>query len=252
MSYANNKGVRICYEVEGEGPPLVLSHGFFSTLETWRESGYTEGLKNDYRLILVDSRGHGRSDRPHNPQAYTTENRVSDITVILDDLDIKSTNFLGYSIGGRAGLKLAKLAPNRVLSVIIGGTGPSGMNSDNRNQLIELLKAGPQAMVASIENQSGLMHPGVKARLLDTDFDALIASAKATYPDLTLDLPSMTMPFLVYFGESDPSIEFKKLFTNLPDATSFSLPGLNHAQAFARSDLVLPHIKEFLSRVIEK
>ena len=60
MPFANNQGVRIHYEVEGKGPPLVLQHGFSDSLQTWYELGYVDGLKSDYRLILLDARGHAR------------------------------------------------------------------------------------------------------------------------------------------------------------------------------------------------
>ena len=69
MLYAHNQGVRIHFTVEGEGPPLVLQHGFASSLQTWYITGYVEALQSDYQLILVDARGHGGSDKPHDPAA---------------------------------------------------------------------------------------------------------------------------------------------------------------------------------------
>lgn len=66
MPYVNNEGVRIYYEVEGQGPPLVLIAGLTGNLKTWRLYGYVKELKGDYRLILLDPRGHGDSDKPHN------------------------------------------------------------------------------------------------------------------------------------------------------------------------------------------
>ena len=65
MPYANNHGIRLHYQVEGAGPPLVLQHGFSDSLESWYEMGYVTPLKQDYRLILIDARGHGASDKPH-------------------------------------------------------------------------------------------------------------------------------------------------------------------------------------------
>ena len=70
MPYTTNQGVRIHYQVEGEGPPLVMQHGFTDSIETWYELGYVDTLKHDYRLILVDARGHGHSDKPRTPDAY--------------------------------------------------------------------------------------------------------------------------------------------------------------------------------------
>jgi hypothetical protein len=88
MPYSVNQGVRIHYQIEGDGQPLVLQHGFTDSLEAWYELGYVEGLKTDYRLILIDARGHGASDKPHQPDAYERDRNVADITTVLDDLEI--------------------------------------------------------------------------------------------------------------------------------------------------------------------
>jgi len=98
MPYAINQGVRIHYEVEGEGPPIVLQHGFTRDLGFWRQFGYVDAPKHNYQLILLDARGHGLSDKPHDPSAYAWELRVSDVTAVLDHLDIRKAHFWGYSI----------------------------------------------------------------------------------------------------------------------------------------------------------
>lgn len=67
MSSVLNEGVRIHYEVEGSGPTLILQHGFTQKLQGWQLAGYLDALKRTYRLILVDARGHGESDKPHDP-----------------------------------------------------------------------------------------------------------------------------------------------------------------------------------------
>ena len=70
MPYADNDGIRIHYQVEGEGPPLVLQHGFSESVVDWYEVGYVDALRSDYRLILIDARGHGASDKPHDTDSY--------------------------------------------------------------------------------------------------------------------------------------------------------------------------------------
>jgi pimeloyl-ACP methyl ester carboxylesterase len=69
MPYADSQGVRIHYQTVGTGPPIVLQHGFSESIEDWFDCGYVDALKLDYRLILVDARGHGGSDKPHDPRA---------------------------------------------------------------------------------------------------------------------------------------------------------------------------------------
>src|SRR4051812_9895736 len=75
MPYVTNDGVRIHYAVEGDGPPLLLHHGFTIDLTAWYAWGYVDALKEEYRLILIDARGHGASDKPHDPAAYEMDLR---------------------------------------------------------------------------------------------------------------------------------------------------------------------------------
>ena len=126
MPYVNNNGVRINYEVMGDGPPLVLQHGFFGSGEDWIEFGYTEALRQKYHLILVDARGHGDSDKPHEPEAYTLQNMTADVVAVLDDLHIDKSHYLGYSMGGWIGYGMAKYAPARLHALLIGGAQPYG------------------------------------------------------------------------------------------------------------------------------
>ena len=100
MPYAYNDGTRIHYRVIGEGPSLVMQHGFTSSLDHWFEYGYTCKLDDDYRLILIDARGHGLSDKPHTVESYKLEHRVQDVLSVLDQQDIQTANFHGYSMGG--------------------------------------------------------------------------------------------------------------------------------------------------------
>ena len=100
MPYANNEGVRIHYQIEGEGPPLVLQHWSLATLECSYDYGYVSALGNDYQLILLDARGHSASDKPRESEAHGLGQRVGDIVAILDDLGIGKAHFGGYSMGG--------------------------------------------------------------------------------------------------------------------------------------------------------
>jgi len=84
MPDATNLGVKIHYEVEGSGPPLVLAHGLGYSGEDWRDFRYVDLMRQDFQLILVDHRGHGKSDKPHGPAAYSPEMRVNDHVAVLD------------------------------------------------------------------------------------------------------------------------------------------------------------------------
>jgi pimeloyl-ACP methyl ester carboxylesterase len=124
MPFATNANVRIHYETEGSGQPLVLHHGSFASGADWRDLGYVDALKQENLLILIDARGHGASDKPHDPAAYDLALRASDVTSVLDDMKVERANFFGYSMGGWIGFGLAKYAPSRFRSLILGGAHP--------------------------------------------------------------------------------------------------------------------------------
>ena len=251
MPYVDNHGTRIHYVVEGQGPALLLHHGLSGSLESWDDYGYIDALKPDYQLILIDARGHGASGKPHDPELYGPQYRVGDVTAVLDDLDVKRTHFFGYSYGGRVGLEVAKYAPERVRSMIIGGFGPKAIDADKPSPLLESLKAGTQGLLADYERY-GPVPPDVRKRVLANDMEALAAVMTSYRPSLEHDLPSMTPPFLVFVGERDglyPHEEVKESFKRVPNGTVVTLPALDHSQCIARRRLVLPHITDFLARV---
>ena len=88
MHFANNSGVRINYKITGEGPPLILQHGLTSKLDKWDWYGYVDELKKIYRVISVDARGHGKSDKPYDAALYDRKIMASDIISVLDREDI--------------------------------------------------------------------------------------------------------------------------------------------------------------------
>ena len=120
----------------------MLQHGFTDSLESWYELGYVEGLKANYRLILIDARGHGASDKPHHPDAYQRDRNVADITTVLDDLGMTRAHYFGYSMGGRIGFAFARYAPERVHSLIMGGGSPYPYAPASPDRMLEALKQG--------------------------------------------------------------------------------------------------------------
>jgi len=92
MPYAGNQGIRIHYKIEGKGLPLVIQHGFTSSMQRWYMHGYGDALQDDFQLILLDARGHGASDKSHDPVAYARDARVSDVVAVLDHLWSRSTH----------------------------------------------------------------------------------------------------------------------------------------------------------------
>jgi pimeloyl-ACP methyl ester carboxylesterase len=247
VPYADNGGIRIHYEVEGDGPPLALQAGTTLSIDAWRQFGYVDALKNDYRLILIDPRGHGASDKPHDPAAYAMELRAGDVVAVLDDLGIEQTHYLGYSMGGRIGFDTAKLAPERLRSLIIGGATPYA--ADRQADRTQMFSGGMEAMLERQSLPDEVNTPAFRAMMLANDVEALIAAA-IDFPSVEDILPTLTIPCLIFVGDADRRRSEAERYAQLLSAATFvSLPGLDHWAGLYRSDVVLPHVRAFLDRV---
>jgi pimeloyl-ACP methyl ester carboxylesterase len=224
-----------------------LQHGFSDSLQTWYELGYVDGLKSDYRLILLGARGHGASDKPHEPEAYKPASNAADVVSVLTDLGISRAHFFGYSMGGWIAFAMAQYAPDHVRTLIIGGGDPNRRLPPDPH--LPALMQGAEAIPAL---WGVPMSPSLKARLSANDVEALIAhrTQRLASPSFAEILPRMTMPCLVFAGEADPVHPANKEFVaRMPNATFFSLPSLNHPEAYFRCDLVLPHVIQFLRTI---
>jgi pimeloyl-ACP methyl ester carboxylesterase len=251
MPYARNCAVNIYYEVEGQGEPLMIIHGLTRSLEDMKEAGYAETLQEDFQVILVDLRGHGKSDKPHNPEDYTAEKIIGDVLAVQDDLGLTATHILGYSYGGGIAFECAVSAPDRVMSLIVGGAGMEKPPAGIYEGFIRQLEAGPEALVAALEMAEAVPE-AIKTRIMANDHRAIIALCRATMssPSSTDDYYRITVPVLLFAGEYDPAYpSAKETGERLPNAQFISLPGLDHVQAGTRVDLLLPHIREFMSNM---
>ena len=254
MPRVDNRGVSIHYRVEGNGPPLVLGHGFTDSSDVWFERGYVAALKAKYRLVLIDTRGHGQSDKPHDPPSYATEKCASDVVAVLDDLGMKTATYWGYSMGGRIGYALARHALDRVACFVVGGAAASGASAyptepGKEPPLITGLRAGPEAIIKIWGEE--WVTPVLRKRLLANDTTALIACAQRPqttekYSDV---VGTISVPTLVYAGSADPVHDSARQgASEIRGAQFLSLQGLNHPAALCRSDLVLPHVEPFLAK----
>ena len=260
MPYAKNGDVNIYYEVEGEGEPLVLAHAAGSNIKDFRNNGYVDALKNDYTLVLFDARGFGMSDKPHTPADYDIKIRRGDVLAVLDDAGITQSHFLGYSMGTVVGIELMTKETDRFYSFILGGTSPYGRTEAQYKgalqqiEIFKTLKADPEAYFQQIEKNTGRSPtPEERNQTLSWDVDAFIAVIESQLDWAPLsndDLSRISVPILLYCGSLDGYHDgAKKASRIIPHCEFVSLPNLNHGQAYYQSDLILPHIKEFLTKV---
>ncbi|MDH5751532.1 MAG: alpha/beta hydrolase, partial [Deltaproteobacteria bacterium] len=120
-----NEKMRIHYRVEGErGAFLLLHHGLFGSLRDWYETDWVKELSGEFRLILVDSRGHGRSDPVGSPGDFTLEGLARDVVAVLDELNIRNSHYLGYGLGAMVGFELIRNHPERLRITMLGGEVP--------------------------------------------------------------------------------------------------------------------------------
>jgi len=245
--FVKHGDVRIYYEVHGSGPPLLLHHGWAGSSQSWRRFGYVDGLADSYRVIVMDARGHGRSDKPHDEAAYTMELRTGDVLAVLDAASVDRAHYWGYSMGGRTGFALLQRHADRVHSFINGAAAPTSPRKYEERRIrqwAEALRTGDAAVIAD-----GLGVPEQSVRVLtgDNDLEALAAAQLGLLSWDGVDPASLAVPSFHYAGDQDPILPATRRAADaMPDAIFKMIPGLNHLTGFARSDLVLPLVREFL------
>jgi pimeloyl-ACP methyl ester carboxylesterase len=243
-------------------------HGRFVSSEIHYAIGTVEALRKHYRLVMIDTRGHGKSDKPHEPESYRMDLLVRDIIGVLDDLGIVKAHYFGYSMGGRTGFGMAKYTPERLTSLIIGGYAgkdPDPAHPDEFHQrMVQRLRLGRETWVSDVhamiraDMQTAQKPSLVEAfapLILQSQFDPQAFIAQMTweqeeYLGLADALPRLSLPCLLLVGEADGQFEGARASSRLiPDARFVSFPELRHIETMMRLDLLLPPILTFLSEV---
>ncbi|WP_369720331.1 alpha/beta fold hydrolase [Bradyrhizobium sp. LLZ17] len=250
MPWVDRDGVGIYYEVHGDGPPLLLTHGYSSTSAMWH--GQVEALAKDHQLILWDMRGHGQSDYPDDPKAYSEALAVGDMAAILDAVGVERAVIGGLSLGGYMSLAFYRAQPQATRALLIIDTGPGFKKDDAREawnaralatadkfdrEGLDVLKAATrERATASHRNASGL---ALAARGMLTQRDARVIEL----------LPYIKVPSLIVVGADDtPFLAASDyMATKIPGAQKIVIPAAGHAvnidqpQAFV--DAVVPFLK---------
>ena len=248
---ASRDGTRIAYTVTGEGPSVVLLHGLMGNRQSWYGSGYVDALKN-YRLILVDMRGHGESEGPTDPAAYSYADLTADIAAVVQQECETPPTLWGYSAGGGLAMACVALYPELYRKVIVGGSYRAAVG----------FPAGStEGMVANarrIAAMASLSAAEVPANMRNQNIAAVAAFLeKGSYfdPSVQAGLKQFNKPALLYLGSEDAAqmhaqekaigAVINDFFANLDYV---ELPGtLTHGEAFEHSEIVLPHALPFLA-----
>src|SRR5437868_11027576 len=117
MRITTDDGVGLAVERAGDGPGLLLVHGFGGAKEDFAD--HVPALARDHTVVVFDHRGHGKSDKPANRDAYSVERLVSDVLAVADAADLSTFRLLGHSMGGMVARKVVLRAPERVEALVM-------------------------------------------------------------------------------------------------------------------------------------
>ncbi|HEX4740767.1 MAG TPA: alpha/beta fold hydrolase [Caulobacteraceae bacterium] len=232
MPELNRDGVKLYYEVHGSGPLILLTHGYSATSQMW--TGQVDTLSKDHTLVAWDMRGHGQSDYPADPAAYSEAATVADMAAILDAVGAREAVIGGLSLGGYMSLAFHLAHPQRTRALLIIDTGPGYKNDDardgwNRNALAtgeryereglgNLARGSVEMRTSRHRDATGL---ALAARGMLTQKDARVISS----------LPGIQVPAIVVVGANDtPFLAASDYMTaKIPGAQKVVIPDAGHA-----------------------
>ena len=252
MPDLQHNGVRVHYDVFGYdgGLPLLLSHGFGGSAQSWAPNAETLAVKRP--VITWDMRGHGRSDSPADQAEYTQAACLVDMAGILDGCGAERAIVGGLSLGGYLSLAFWLDHPERVAALLLCGTGPGFRNAEARQRWNDQ----SLATAARLE-QEGLVASGDERNTPDSGQRSLQGLARAARGMLTqhdrrvIDaLPTIDVPVLVIVGADDRPFlgAAQYVAAKIPGAEHVIIPDAGHACNLDQPELFNQHVLEFLSR----
>jgi pimeloyl-ACP methyl ester carboxylesterase len=259
MPKLNRDGVDIYYEVHGNGPPLLLTHGYSSTSAMWQ--GQVAALSKRYRLVLWDMRGHGQSDYPGDAAAYSEALTVADMAALLDAVGADQAIVGGLSLGGYMSLAFYRAHPERVRALLIIDTGPGFRKDDAReawnkrayDTAERFEREGLEVLKSSSRERSTVTHRDASglaraARGMLTQRDARVIET----------LPEIKVPSLIVVGADDtPFLAASDyMAAKIPGAQKVVVPAAGHAvnidQPQAFIEAVLPFLDDIEAKSARK
>jgi pimeloyl-ACP methyl ester carboxylesterase len=245
----------------GRGTPVVILGGFLDPIDLVRRAPIVRALHelpDEFRLIYIDHRGHGWSDKPHDPEAYAMRVRVHDVLAVLDELGIERAHHLGISWGGRLCFGLGEHAPERVRSLVIFGQQPYAIDPDGPLARVvgEALAASKElgigALVEAFESIVGRYPDDVRSMYLSCDATAMRAAWEAAMAEgaVSEDLGAWEVRCLICVAEDDEDFfdQAKRAADEIPNAEFVTIAGTDHLGVdTARVDPVLPAVLRTLT-----
>ena len=249
MPAIKRDGVDIYYEVHGSGPALLLTHGYSSTSAMWKEQ--IAPLSRHHKLVLWDMRGHGQSDYPEDPAAYSEALTIADMAALLDEVDAANAIVGGLSLGGYMSLAFYRAHPERVRALLIIDTGPGFKKDDARDAWNKRAhETGDRFEREGLAVLKSLSRDRSEASHRDALGLARAARGMLTQRDARVieSLPNIKVPALVVVGADDaPFLAASDyMAAKIPGARKVVIPAAGHAvnidQPQAFIDAVLPFL----------
>jgi len=249
MPKLNRGGVEIHYEVHGDGPATLLSHGYSATCRMW--DGQIAAFKDRYKIIVWDMRGHGESDYPTDPAAYSEALTVADMAAILDASGEQRAIIGGLSLGGYMTLAFHLRHPDRCRALMLFDTGPGFKKSDAReawNQRARsraddldargLAALGTSDEVRMSQHRSATGLAGAARGMLAQENDGVI-----------LSLETIAVPTLVLVGANDTNFlaATDYMAAKIPGARKAVIPDAGHAANLHQPEAFNRAMREFLT-----
>ena len=234
MQFLQSRGARIAFidlpaSGSDRGEPIVLVHGFASNhAVNWGDTLWTRTLATDGRRVIApDNRGHGQSQKFHDPAAYSLVDMGEDIVALLDHLDIARADVMGYSMGARITSFVARDHPDRLRSAIFGGLGMRLLMSDEDYREIASAMEAPSLAALKDATQRSFR---AFAERTNSDLQALAACMRGTRQLLSAqDAAAISVPVLVAAGTKDPlARDYRELARLIPGAELLEIPGRDH------------------------
>lgn len=269
MARLEVNGVHLNVETAGEGPPVVLLHGFTGSAATW--AAHTDGFSAHHTVVAVDLLGHGLSDAPEDPRRYRLGFCIEDVLAVLDRLGIARASLLGYSMGGRVALAVAIAAPERLTALVIESASPGIRDAGARRERAardeelakSILEGGVEAFVDRWEHQPlfasqrALADPvrlALRAQRLRGNALGLANSLRGlgqgVQPPLHDFLPQIPVPTLIVVGALDETYTAvaREMSEMIPDSRLAVVPGAGHAVHLEQPEHFRQMVLEFLEQ----
>ncbi len=251
MPYLERDNVRLYFEDDGAGVPILLTHGFGASTGMW--AGQVAAFSDRYRLIRWDMRGHGQTECPDDLSYYSQANTEDDMRALLDHLEIEQAVIAGHSLGGFMSLAFNVAYPERVKALVLQGCGPGYRRAEARetwneraeNRARTLEEGGLAALGGGAEVGESVQR---SARGLAQAARGILSQVDSRVID---SLPNIAVPTLVIIGDGDTYyIDGSRYMADrIPGAVNVVVPGAGHGVNVEKPESVNGTLEEFLKTI---